>query len=419
MISITTRSSRSDFSRLWTAQAISEFGARISREGLPIMAVLSLGGGPAALGLLAALSRGSPLLIGLTAGGFVDRSRRRPVLVAMDLFRAAALLTLPLAALWRALTVIQVCVIAVLVGAGSALFDIAALAYLPTLVGREAVTEANAKLSATESIAETLGPALGGALFQWLTAPFAVLLNAVTYIASAMALGRIQGAEPAPAPRPGRRNRIRDVIDGARITWAEPRIRVLLIMSGVGGLFGGAFSALYILFALRTLDLPPVILGLGIACGGVGSLLGTALVQPMARRLGVGPTLCLTGVISALGTLIFVVSPASRGAAALALFVSQFIGDLFGTIPLILGASLQQSLMPHYVLGRVGATFRTMAGTVGIAGALASGALAQAIGVRATLEIAIAGLMLGPLIGMISPLWRVHAMPEQVALEAT
>jgi hypothetical protein len=408
------RSSRSDFSRLWTAQAISEFGARISREGLPIMAVLSLGGGPAALGLLAALSRGSPLLIGLTAGGFVDRSRRRPVLVAMDIFRAAALLTLPLAALWHALTVAQVCVVAVLVGAASALFDIAALAYLPTLVGREAVTQANARLSATESMAETAGPALGGALFQWLTAPFAVAINAVTYLASALALSRIRGPEPVPVARK-RRSVWDDIATGARITWGQPSMRALLTMSGIGGLFGGAFSALYILYALRTLHLPTAVLGLGIATGGLGSLAATALAVPVGRRLGFGPAICLTGILSALGTLIFTLAPATPAGASLALFVSQFTGDFFGTIPLILGASLQQSLMPHHVLGRVGATFRVVAGSVGIVGALASGALAQAIGARATLQIAIAGIMLGPLIGMASPLWRVHALPEEAA----
>ncbi len=412
MTSPNARSGRSDFSRLWTAQAISEFGARISREGLPIMAVISLGGGPAALGLLAALSRGSPLLIGLTAGGFVDRSRRRPILIAMDVFRAAALLTLPFAAIWHGLTVAQVCVVAVLVGAASALFDIAALAYLPTLVGREAVTVANARLSATESMAETAGPALGGMLFQWLTAPFAVAVNAVTYLASALALSRIRGAEPTPVARK-RRSIWDDVVTGARITWDVPAMRILLVMSGIGGLFGGAFSALYILFALRTLHLPTAILGLGIATGGLGSLAATALAIPVGKQLGFGPAICLTGILSALGTLIFTLAPATPTGASVALFVSQFTGDFFGTIPLILGASLQQSLMPHHVLGRVGATFRVVAGIVGIVGALVSGALAQTIGARLTLQLAIAGLMLGPAIGIASPLWRVRSLPAE------
>ena len=416
MISAISRPARDDFTRLWTAQAISEFGARITREGLPIMAVLSLGGGPAALGLLAALSRGSPLLVGLTARGFVDRSRRRPVLIAMDLFRAASLLTLPFAAVWHLLTVTQVCVVAVLVGAASALFDIAALAYLPTVVGREGVTAANARLSATESMAETLGPALGGALFQWLSAPFAVLLNAVTYVASALFLGRIKGDESPPAMTEVRQTVVQDIVAGARFSWREPTIRTLLLMSGVGNLFGGAFSALYILFALRTLHIAPVWLGLGIACGGIGSLIGTALTQKAARRFGVGPTICSTGVLAALATLVVFLAPASPVPAIAALFVSQFLGDLFGVMPYILGPSLQQTLLPHGVLGRVGATFRILAGTVGIVGALASGALAQAIGARATLQIAIAGMLLGPLIGMLSPLWRVRIMPPHLAV---
>jgi Na+/melibiose symporter-like transporter len=264
-------------------------------------------------------------------------------------------------------------------------------------------------------MAETAGPALGGMLFQWLTAPFAVAINAVTYLASAVALSRIRGQEPAPVARK-RRSAWDDIATGARITWGEPSMRALLVMSGIGGLFGGAFSALYILYALRTLHLPTAVLGLGIATGGLGSLAATALAVRVGRWIGVGPAICLTGILSALGTLIFTLAPPTPTGASVALFVSQFTGDFFGTIPLILGASLQQSLMPHHVLGRVGATFRVVAGGVGIVGALASGALAQAIGPRATLQIAIAGLMIGPLIGMASPLWRVRATPEEAVI---
>jgi MFS family permease len=160
-----------------------------------------------------------------------------------------------------------------------------------------------------------------------------------------------------------------------------------------------------------------VVLGLGIATGGLGSLAATALAARVGRRFGFGPAICVTGILSALGTLIFTLAPAKPAEASLALFVSQFTGDFVGTIPMILGASLQQALMPHHVLGRVGATFRVVAGTVGIVGALASGALAQAIGARATLQLALAGMMLGPLIGMLSPLWKVRAMPDQAVVD--
>lgn len=400
-----------DFLRLWAAQTVSDFGARITREGLPMMAVLGLAATPGQLGLLYALSSGPALLVGLAAGDFVDHTARRPVLIATDLARAAILITLPIAAGLHLLSMLQVYAAAALVGASSVLFDIADHAYLPGLVGKALVTDANAKLSATESVAEMGGPALAGVLFQWLTAPIAVAVNAATYIVSALMLARIRAPEPPLEAGAHRRGWVDGVVTGARTSWKEPRVRVLLLMTALGGLFGGFFGALYIAFVLRGLGLSPILLGLGVATGGVGALAGSALAQPMARRLGVGPAICLSGALSALGTMIVLLAPANPAGGMACLAVSQFLGDAFGVIPLILAASLRQTLLPQSVLGRVGATFRAAAGGTAVAGALAGGALGQVLGLRHTLLIAIAGLLLGPLLGALSPLRRVKDMP--------
>lgn len=402
---------QADFLRLWAAQTVSDFGARITREGLPMMAVLGLDATPEQLGLLYALSSGPSLLVGLAAGDFVDHASRRPVLIAADLARAAILITLPLAAWLHLLAMPQVYAAAALVGAASALFDIADHAYLPGLVGKGLVTDANAKISATESLAEMGGPALAGLLFQWLTAPIAVAINAATYVLSAVWLARIRTPEPPLAAGMRRRGWIDGVIIGARTAWAEPRVRVLLVMTALGGLFGGFFGALYIAFVLRGLGLGPVLLGLGIATGGLGALAGSFLAQPMARRFGVGPAICLSGALSALGTMIVLLAPSNAVGGMAALVVSQFLGDAFGVVPLVLASSLRQTLLPLNVLGRVGATFRAAGGATAVVGALAGGALGQALGLRQTLLIAIAGLLIGPLIGALSPLRRVRAMP--------
>lgn len=402
---------QADFLRLWAAQTVSDFGARITREGLPMMAVLGLDATPEQLGLLYALSSGPSLLVGLAAGDFVDHASRRPVLIAADLARAAILITLPLAAWLHLLAMPQVYAAAALVGAASALFDIADHAYLPGLVGKGLVTDANAKISATESLAEMGGPALAGLLFQWLTAPIAVAINAATYVLSAVWLARIRTPEPPLAAGMRRRGWIDGVIVGARTAWAEPRVRVLLVMTALGGLFGGFFGALYIAFVLRGLGLGPVLLGLGIATGGLGALAGSFLAQPMARRFGVGPAICLSGALSALGTMIVLLAPSNAVGGMAALVVSQFLGDAFGVVPLVLASSLRQTLLPLNVLGRVGATFRAAGGATAVVGALAGGALGQALGLRQTLLIAIAGLLIGPLIGALSPLRRVRAMP--------
>jgi hypothetical protein len=185
----------------------------------------------------------------------------------------------------------------------------------------------------------------------------------------------------------------------------------MLVMTAVGGLFGGFFSALYIAYVLRTLGLGPVLLGLGIATGGLGALVGSLLAQRVGRWLGVGPAICITGVLSALGTLVVLLAPHDRLGAAAALMVSQFLGDAFGVVPVILALSLRQVLLPHSLLGRVGATFRALNGAVVVAGALAGGTLGGIFGLRETLIVAIAGLLTGPIYGAFTPLWAVKAMP--------
>jgi MFS family permease len=401
-----------DFLRLWAAQSVSGFGARVTREGLPIMAVLTLSASPSALGVLAAVAGGAGLLASLGSGGFVDRSRRRPILVWADLGRAGALLTLPLAAWLHVLSLIQVYSVAAGIAGASALFDIADHAYLPSLVGRERVTEANARLGSTEGAAEMAGPALAGVLFQWLTAPVAVIVNAATYLVSAVALSQIRATEPVKDARPGRTGLISGLVTGAGLALGDPLARVLLFTSSMGGLFGGFFSALYILFVLRTLGLGPVVLGLGIACGGLGALAGSLAVPRLARLLGVGPTIMLCSAGSALGTMILLFAPAHRVGAVVFLIGQQITGDFLGVIPIILGTSLLQSIIAGEALGRVRAVFRGASGLAAVIGSLAGGVLGQALGVRETLFLAIGGLLLGPLVSAFTPLWRVGDMPQ-------
>lgn len=405
-------SRHADFLRLWAAQTVSDFGARITREGLPMMAVMGLGATPAQLGLLSALANGPSLIVGLAAGDFVDHTARKPILIAADLIRAVILITLPLAAWLHLLSMLQVYAAAAFVGAASVLFDIADHAYLPGLVGKAQVSEANARISATESLAEMGGPALAGVLFQWLTAPVAVAVNAATYLLSGLILARIGAAEPARDPAHVRRGWVDGVITGARTAWDEARVRAMLIQAGTAGLFGGFFGALYIAYILRDLHLGPVLLGLGIATGGMGALAGSALALRFGRWLGVGPAICLCGALSPLSVMLILISPPGQVWGMAALTVSQFLGDFFGVISLILATSLRQTLLPTRVLGRVGATFRAIGGGTMVAGALVGGVLAGLLGMRETMLIAIAGLMIGPLYGFLTPLRAVRAMPD-------
>ena len=403
-----------DFVRLWLAQSISAFGARITREGLPILAVTSLAAAPGALGVLAAIGSGAALVVGLTAGGYIDRSARRPILIGADLIRAFVLITLPLAALLGGVSLAHLLIAAALVAGASVAFDIASHAYLPALIGKPRLVDGNAKLAATDAVAEVGGPALAGVLFQWLTAPVAVVVNAGTYLASAAFLATLRSTEPPRDPEP-RQAWTREVTQGFRLAWAEPRVRALLLMSLTQGLFGGVFSALYILFALRTLGLPTSLLGLAIAAGGVGALMGAGLGPWLARRLGVGPAILVAIFCGAISATAISLAPTERTGALTVLILTQITGDAFGVAGGVLIASLRQSLMPQSVLGRVGGAFHATAGAAAILGALGGGALGGLIGPRRALAAAGIGFLLIPLIGVLSPLRRVGQIGETIS----
>jgi predicted MFS family arabinose efflux permease len=401
-----------DFRRLWAAQAVSDFGARITREGLPMMAVMMLAASPAQLGLLAAISGFTALAVGLTAGAFVDRHRRRGLLIASDLGRAAVLIAIPAAAWMGVLNLGEVFLAAALVTAASTFFDIADHAYLPSLVGRDHVIEANARLGTTESIAEMGGPALAGFLFQWLTAPFALAVNAATYLISAAFLARIGAVEAPPSLEPRVRRWFDGVRSGVAAAWGQPAVRPLLLSAGITGIFGGIFSALYIVFALRVLGLTPALLGVTIAFGGGGSLLGSLLAQPLARRFGIGPATIGAALASSAFAMLIPLAPTGAVPAMIVLIIAQIFGDAVGTATLILAVSLRQGLLPPNLLGRTGAAFQAVGGGAAVLGALGGGLLGQAAGVRTALFVAAAGLAIGPALALFTPLRALRKISE-------
>lgn len=394
-----------DFVKLWTAQAISAFGSRITRDGLPLAAVLTLRATPVQVGLLAALSYGPALIVGLAAGGYVDRTRRRGLMIYMDLLRAGALATVPLAAWLHLLSMPQLYLAAGVVGAASVLFEIADHAYLPGLVAQEHITPANSSLSATESVAEVAGPALAGALFQWFAGPFAVAINALTYLVSAVFLVGIRKVEPAPEVS-ARISWLRDIGDGWRAAVTEPRVAPLLFMTGSNALFGSIFAALYVLFAVRVLGLTPAMLGLTIAAGGVGGIVGAVIAPGLARRLGPGRAIVAAAGAAAILNLLIPSAPADPKLGMVFLTAAQLFGDALAVTAAVLAGSLRQTVLPQAMLGRVGATFHAVGGGMAVVGALAGGVLGGVIGPRAALFMAASGLLIGPAVATLSGLMR-------------
>src|SRR5579864_717595 len=397
--------------RLWAAQTVSSIGARIAREGLALASVLTIDAKPFQLGILAALIMGPSVLVGFFAGGFVDRSRKRAIMIFADLLRAAVLLTVPVAAWFRLLTMEQLYIVGALIGGANILFDISDHAYLPHLIPRDDLMEGNTKLSTTESLAEVGGPALAGILVQALTAPFAIAVNAATYIVSALFLGTITATEHVPEDPKIRPTLLSDLRQGFSALADVPVLRALLVMSIVSPLFGGVFSALYVIFAIKTLGLSPALMGLTVAVGGIGSLAGTAISQRLAARVGVGRAIALGFLVSAVSA-IFV--PLANGPLFLkvgSLMLAQFVGDAMAVAAMIPAASLRQSLIPRDRLGRAAAFLSVGAGASAVIGALTGGVLGSAFGPRAALFAAAGGLFLTPLWACTTPLWQLGEIP--------
>lgn len=400
-----------DFLKLWAAQAVSAFGARITREGLPLAAVLTIDATPVQLGLLAAMSTGPGIVVGLFAGGPLDRSRRRPILIVSDLLRACVLMTVPVAAWFGALSMPQIYAVAVLVGAAAVLFDIADNAYLPSLIERTALMEGNAKLNATESLAEIGGPAIAGALFQAFTAATAIVANAATYLLSAVVLATIRATEPAPRPPATPHTVVQDIAVGAAAVFRHALVRPIFLMIATATFFGSFFAALYVLFAIETLDLSPAMLGVTIAIGGGGALVGAFAGPALSRRFGIGATIVLASFGCGLATLLIPLADGPPVAAMALLMTAQFFGDGLAVAAAIAAVSLRQSVLPNDVMGRVGALFHVGTGLAAVAGAVAGGLLAVPFGMRQTLLIGALGLIAAPLWGLVSPLARLRAIP--------
>jgi predicted MFS family arabinose efflux permease len=390
-----------DFRRLWAAQAVSAFGSRITRTALPIIAVASLGVAESQLGVLAALQYAPGVVLAVFAGGFVERSRKRPILIAADLVRAALVASIAVAWWAGGLTMGHVIAVGGAVGALSALFVITDRAYLPALIGRPQLPDGNAKLETTEAIAEIGGPALAGKLIDVIGAPLAMLLDAASYLWSAMFLGAIRTPEPAPDSTT-RYDARRDLGVGLRAIFGHPLLRPLTLAYIVWAISGGFFLTLYAPYALRVLALDATTLGTLIAVGGIGGLLGARLARPMARRLGLGPAIIAASVLS-LACALFIPLAGTTGAPWLentCLVSHQLLSDGFSTVFVIHEVTLRQTVLPDDQLGRANAAFHVV--TIGAlsTAALGAGALADAVGTRAAVWV-------GVLIGLAAPIFLV------------
>jgi MFS family permease len=405
-----------DFVKLWAGQTVSKFGTHITGAAMAATAVLLLQATPAQMGLLGAFGGIPVLMISLLAGVWVDRLRRRRILIAADLGRAVILLSIPLAALTGSLTISQLYGVAALVGVLTVFYNVANQSFLPAVVRRDELVEANARIGASEALAEIAGPSLAGILVQWLSAPYAILIDASSYFFSAASLGLIRVSEP-PLVSPAHTNVWHEMREGLRIVTRHPILRALMGTTATHTFFGNFIGTIYWLYLVRDLGLPPAIVGVSIGIGGVGAFLGTLLAERFARRFGVGRTIIGSLIIIPLwsGLLFLPLTTWSVSRVSGVFFVMQLMGDIFWSVFFINVVSLRQSLIPLHMLGRASASLDFVGQGAGPIGALVAGVVATAIGARATWLLGAAGILAASLWLIFSPVRQLQTPPGEPA----
>ncbi len=391
------------FRWLWIGQAISETGSRVTRDGLPFTAVMVLGATPWQMGLLTAVGGAATLLFGLIAGVWVDRVRRRPVMILADLGRALIIGTIPLAAFYGVLRMPQIYAVAAIAGVLTVLFDVAYQTYVPCLVDRDRLVDANARLALTSSSAEIVGPGLTGLLIRTLTAPIAILIDAVSFVVSAISVLLIRNPEPPPADRHPESHFREEIREGLATVWHEPVLRALAARNVAAGFFMGMIGPLYVLYALRDLGLGPVALGIVIACGGVSNFAGAVVAPRAARILGLGRTLLVSSLLLSVAIALFALARPPFAFAITCLIAQQLVGDISYSVYSVHELTLRQKIAPERVLGRVNSVMTLLSrGVVG-------GLLAERAGVRATAWVSAFGLFAAATLLLARPIRTMRA----------
>ena len=400
-----------DFLRLWSAQTVSQFGSQVSQLALPLAAILVLDASAFEVALLGTVEFLPFLLFALPAGVWVDRLRRKPILVLGDLGRAVALASVPLAYAFDALTIWELYAVGFLVGVCTVFFDVAYQSYLPSLVDRSQLVDGNSKLEVSRSGAALAGPGLAGALIGAVTAPYAILLDAVSFLASAGLVLRIRRAEPLPEPtaKPSMR---RELVEGLRYLLGHRFWRPLAVTVALSNFFNTLAFSIFLVYAVRQLDLSAALIGLVLGVGNVGWLLGAVAANRLSARLGVGLTLVGSAMVFGPALLLVPAAPQSQPIPfiVVALILASFAGIVFN----VTGLSFQQAVTPDRLLGRLNATRRFIVWGVIPLGSLAGGALASLIGLRPTLWVGAIGGSLSFLPLLFSPVRSIGPMEEAV-----
>jgi MFS family permease len=401
-----------DFRRLWGSLTITSFGAQVTNLALPLTAAVMLHATPMQMGILVALETLPFALVSLHAGVLLDRMRKLPVVVFSDITRGLALLVIPLAAFTDLLSVEVLYAVGFFCGVQNVVGGAAHQVLIAQLAGRKRLVEANAKISLGETSSALVGPGLAGALIQLLTAPFAILVDALAFLLSALLLRRLHVANDV-AHRGPRASVTAEIVEGLKLVWNNRTLLGLAWIAGLWQLLHHMQLAVLVLFATRELGLSPGAIGLAYMFGGVGCVLAAATAERLSHRYGVGRAILLGLMLTVAGWVAYGVIGGPVWFATIALGVAMLVFDFGGVMWGINYLALRQAITPDRLLGRMTATMRFLTVAAAPVGSLAGGALASAVGLRMTLmTIGVLGVVLAAAAIAWSPVRGHRALPS-------
>ena len=395
------------FLKLWAGQTVSEVGTSVTQIALPTVAVFQLHAGPFELGLLSAFSRLPFPLLALPVGVWIDQLPRRRVMILADVGRTLALASIPIAATVGTLTLVQLYIVAVVTGLLTIFFDLAYLSYVPALVGRAHLGDANAKLETSRSVSAVAGPGLGGLLIQALGAGEAIAVDAASYLVSFVSVAWIGGPDPSTDRAARTTSSFADLREGLAHVFRQPLLRSMIVTMGSAIALGHIADPNIYPFFYRTLNLSPGTVGLVLSIGGVGGIAGAIVSRRVASRFGPGWTIAVTGLL--VGLSLMVLTIARFGFAIPIVVISYVVAGFFDPIYNVTQVSLRQALTPDRLQGRMNSVFRTVYWGAWPIGSVIGGYLGSTLGPVPAILIGGAGFAVFSLTSLLTPLRAARA----------
>ena len=404
-----------DFRKLWVAETVSQFGTQVSLLAIPIIAATVLKVPPDQFALLGFFEFLPFILISLPAGVWVDRLRRRPILISGDIGRAISLLSIPIAYELGALTIYQLYVVGFINGILTVFFDVAYQSYLPSLVERDQIVEGNAKLETSRSAAQIVGPGFGGILVSLVGPALAVIADALSFVASAGSVFLIRRAEPPPEVHPeGQRpSMVREAKAGFGYVVRHPYLRMIAAATGSSNLFSNILFSIFVLYAVQVLTLSAAQIGLVFGLGSIGTLVGALTANWIAARIGVGPAIVSSIFLAGPSLILVAIAPANESAIPF-LVGSGLVGGFSALVYNINQVSFRQAITPPRMQGRMNASMRFIVWGTIPPGQILGGLIAAHTTLSAAIWVGAIGSWLPFLFVLFSPVRKLRRMPEPV-----